>query len=177
MSDLPALCLLDHPILRQVARPVEVVGDRSLQTTIEQLTLTMQAANGVGIAAPQIGLSYQLLIVASRPNPRYPHAPEMSPTPMINPRLIATSSEVEKGWEGCLSIPKIRGLVPRYSEVEVEYTTPTGQIQQQILTGFVARIFQHEFDHLNGLLFIDRVENSQELLSEQDYQLLLQSQS
>jgi peptide deformylase len=94
----------------------------------------------------------------------------MEPTAMINPRIIARSSEVVKGWEGCLSIPGIRGLVPRSQAVEVEYTSRDSQLQRQELTGFVARIFQHEYDHLDGIVFLDRVENTQDLMSEQEYQ-------
>ncbi len=89
---------------------------------------------------------------------------------MINPRIIARSSEVVKGWEGCLSVPGIRGLVPRAQAIEVEYTSRDGQLHRQELTGFVARIFQHEYDHLDGIVFLERVENTQDLMTEQEYQ-------
>ena len=137
---------------------------------IDELIATVAKANGVGIASPQVAESYRLFIVASRPNPRYPNAPTMEPTAMINPRIIAHSSEVVKGWEGCLSVPGIRGLVPRYQAIEVEYTSRDGKLHRQELTDFVARIFQHEYDHLDGIVFIDRVESTQELMTEQEYQ-------
>lgn len=89
---------------------------------------------------------------------------------MINPRIIARSSELVKGWEGCLSIPGIRGLVPRSQVIEVEYTSRDGQLHRQELTDFVARIFQHEYDHLDGIVFLDRVESTQDLMTEQEYQ-------
>jgi peptide deformylase len=94
----------------------------------------------------------------------------MEPTAMINPRIIAHSTERVKGWEGCLSLPGIRGLVPRYQAIEVEYITRDGQLHQQELTDFVARIFQHEYDHLDGIVFLDRVESTHDLMTEQEYQ-------
>ena len=89
---------------------------------------------------------------------------------MINPRIVARSLETEKGWEGCLSVPGIRGLVPRYTTIQVEYTGRDGILYQQTLTDFVARIFQHELDHLDGILFLDRVETTHDLMSEREYQ-------
>lgn len=161
---------LGNPILRQQAQLVDNVRDESIQQLIDALIVTAVTSNGVGIAAPQVAESYRLFIVASRPNPRYPKAPLMEPTAMINPQIIAHSTEVVKGWEGCLSIPGIRGLVPRYQAIEVEYTTRDGQLHRQELTDFVARIFQHEYDHLEGIVFLDRVERTQELMTEQEYQ-------
>jgi peptide deformylase len=160
---------LGDPVLRQLAQPIGCVEDAQVQTLIENMMITLTQSNGVGLAAPQVGQSLQLLIVASRPNPRYPHAPEMEPTAMINPRLIAHSGEIARDWEGCLSIPGIRGLVPRYKEIEVEYIAQDGTLHQQRLTDFVARIFQHEFDHLNGLVFLDRLESVQDIITDQEY--------
>lgn len=156
--------------LRERAAVVENVHDARIQKLIDDLITTADKANGVGIAAPQVAESIQLFIVASRPNARYPDAPEMSPTAMINPRIVAHSAEVVKGWEGCLSVPGIRGLVPRYQAVTVEYCDRNGQLQQQDLTGFVARIFQHEYDHLNGIVFVDRVESDLDIITEAEYQ-------
>jgi peptide deformylase len=137
---------------------------------MDQLIYTAEQANGVGIAAPQVGTSDRLFIVASRPTPRYPHAPVMEPTIMINPQILSHSSEQVKDWEGCLSVPGVRGLVPRYPAIAIEYTDRQGDRHHQELTDFVARIFQHELDHLNGILFIDRVESTEKLISEQEYQ-------
>lgn len=160
---------LGNPILRQPAQLVDNLSDQHLQQLIDKLITTVVQENGVGIAAPQVSQSYRLFIVASRPNLRYPHAPVMEPTAMLNPKIIAHSTETVKDWEGCLSIPGIRGLVPRYQSVEVEYTNRNGQIQQKKLTDFVARIFQHEYDHLEGIVFLDRVETTQEIITEQEY--------
>jgi len=161
---------LGNPVLRQRSQPILDVRSDRIQTLIDHLIVTVQKANGVGIAAPQVAESDRLFIVASRPNPRYPNAPEMEPTAMLNPRLLFHSDEIEKGWEGCLSIPGIRGLVPRYQAIKVEYTGRNGKQYRQELMGFVARIFQHELDHLDGIVFLDRVESTQDLMTEPEYQ-------
>ncbi len=154
-----------NPILRQQAQCVTDITDEKLQQLIDTLLTTAMEAKGVGIAAPQVSQSYRLFIVCSHPNPRYPDAPLMEPKVMINPRLISHSEEIVKGWEGCLSVPGVRGLVPRYQKITVEYLDRYGQLYQQEFTDFVARIFQHELDHLNGILFIDRVENKEDLVN------------
>jgi peptide deformylase len=125
--------------------------------------------NGVGIAAPQVASSVRLFIVASRPSPRYPHAPVMEPTAMINPEIVDRSGELVAGWEGCLSVPGTRGSVLRDRAIEVTYFTKHGELVRQELTDFVARIFQHELDHLDGILFPDRVPNLTDLITEAEY--------
>jgi peptide deformylase len=169
MAELRSIIELENPILRQVALPILSVGDEKIQALIDDLLVTVKQANGVGIAAPQVAQSCQLMIVASRPNPRYPDAPEMEPIAILNPRILSHSPEMVKGWEGCLSVPGIRGWVPRYQAIEIEYCDRNGNLQKMEMTDFVARIFQHEFDHFNGLLFVDRVENPQDLITEQLY--------
>ena len=114
----------------------------------------------------------RVLVVASRPNLRYPHAPTMAPTVLINPSLVAASDDLELGWEGCLSVPGVRGRVPRHREIEVAYLDRQGQPQRRVWEGFVARIFQHEADHLEGILFTDRIQSETDLLSEDAYQAL-----
>lgn len=166
------LITLGHPVLRQVAQPVDSVKNGSVQQLIDQLLTTVRIANGVGIAAPQLGHSLRILVIASRPNLRYPHAPLMEPTVLVNPRLVAASDEMELGWEGCLSVPGVRGQVPRHQTVEVDYCDRHGQPHRQIWQGFVARIFQHEADHLEGKVFLDRVQSEADLLSEEAYQAM-----
>ena len=146
-----------NPILRQTSQSVTDVTDDRIQQLIDTLLATAMEAKGVGIAAPQISQPYRLFIICSHPNERYPDAPLMTPTAMINPRLVSHSAEIVEGWEGCLSVPGVRELVPRYQAIAVEYLDRQGQLRHQELTDFVARIFQHELDHLNGTLFIDRV--------------------
>ena len=170
MGELLPIIQLGDPILRQKATLVENIKDERIQKLIDDLTATVAQANGVGIAAPQVAESCRLFIVASRPNPRYPNAPEMEPTAMINPKIIAHSTEIVKGWEGCLSIPGIRGFVPRTQAIEVEYTDRNGKLQKQEFTDFVARIFQHEYDHLDGIVFLDKLESTLDIVTEQEYQ-------
>jgi len=170
MAEILEIIQLGDPLLRAKAEAVENIQDWRIQKLIDDLITTVNQANGVGIAAPQVAASDRLFIVASRPNPRYPNAPEMEPTPMINPKILASSTETVKGWEGCLSIPGIRGLVPRSQAIEVEYTDRNGKLQKQELTDFVARIFQHEYDHLDGIVFLDRLKSTQDIVTEHEYQ-------
>ncbi len=166
---------IGDPILTQVAQPVREFGAPALQHLIQGMLVTLKESQGVGLAAPQVGSLLQVLIVASRPNPRYPNAPEMQPLVMINPRPLALSSEQVLGWEGCLSVPDQRGLVARSREVEVEYYTPQGSRQRVVWQDFPARIFQHEYDHLMGRVFLQR--QPQQLLSEAEYQAQILGQS
>lgn len=149
---------LGNPLLRV---PAEALSTTQINVTLpllaslEQIMLSHQ---GVGIAAPQVGESLRAFIVASRPNDRYPHAPLMEPTIMINPELLWHSDLMEKDWEGCLSIPGIRAKVNRYTHIRVSYLNVLGDVIETEFTGFIARIFQHELDHLNGIVFLDRAD-------------------
>ncbi len=172
MTQILEIAQRHQPILSQIARPVADIKEDSVQTLIDSLIFTAEQANGVGIAAPQVYQSQRLFIVASRPNLRYPQAPLMEPIAMINPRILDRSTEMVKDWEGCLSVAGWRGLVPRYRLIAVEYYDRWGQLQKQEFTDFVARIFQHELDHLNGVLFVDRVESPYDLYTEAAYQAI-----
>ena len=175
MKQLPTIAQIGNPILKSPAKPVKNIIDRNISELIDSLIATAIASQGVGIAAPQISQPYRLFIVASHPNDRYPYAPIMEPTAMIDPRILNHGDEVVKDWEGCLSVPGIRGLVPRYREIEVEYTTRQGETQREILKDFIARIFQHELDHLDGILFLDRVKNKADLYTEAEYRQIINS--
>lgn len=118
---------------------------------------TMLERNGVGIAAPQVYISKRLIIVASRPNPRYPDAPEMDAVVMVNPEILAFSETTCFGEEGCLSVPNERGQVERAQAIKVRYYTLQGEVIETAFEGFPARIVQHEVDHLNGILFVERI--------------------
>lgn len=172
MAKLLQVAQLGHPILRRKAKPVSDIRDQKIQTLINDLIETVMDVNGVGIAAPQVYQPYRLFIVASHPNPRYPHAPMMKPTPMINPSIRSHSKEIKKDWEGCLSIPGIRGFVPRYSEITIEYFSHHGKKRQKTFKNFIARIIQHENDHLNGIVFLDRIESTKEIITDKEYQKL-----
>lgn len=160
---------LGNPKLRSQAIPITHPESAELQLLIDQMIATMEASAGVGIAAPQVGHNEQLIIVASRPTLRYPQAPTMEPLAMLNPQLFPVGNRQEKDWEGCLSVPGIRGLVPRHHTVNVTYSDRWGQPQQHTFSGFIARIIQHEYDHLMGTVFLDRVGQTHELMTEQEY--------
>ena len=169
MSKILQILEIGSPILRQNSAIIANTTDPQLDALIVDLIATADAANGVGIAAPQVAATVRLFIVASRPSPRYPQAPTMEPTAMINPQIIDRSWDLVAGLEGCLSVPGTRGLVMRDRAIEVRYLTRHGELVQQELTGFIARIFQHELDHLDGILFPDRVSNPTDLITEAQY--------
>lgn len=160
---------LGAKILRQACEIVEQVDSPGIRQIIRAMQTTLATTQGVGLAAPQISQLKRIIIVASRPTTRYPTAPLMQPTVMINPVYEALSDEKEKDWEGCLSIPGIRALVPRYKSIRVQYTDELGGNIELQLEGFVARVFQHEVDHLEGTVYLDRVESSADIISESEY--------
>lgn len=170
MPALLQIAQLGHPILRSKAKPVEDIRDDLVQARIDDMVATVMDVDGVGLAAPQVYEPLRIFILASHPNARYPHAPEMTPTAIINPRILSYSQERQKDWEGCLSIPGVRGLVPRAVSIDVEYTTREGKKEQKTVKGFVARVFQHEFDHLEGIVFFDRLETTKDIYMEKEYQ-------
>lgn len=169
MAQVRTLTLLGNPILRQIASPVGARPAPGLEVLAGDLVATLEASSGVGIAAPQVDVGQRVIVVASRPNSRYPSAPSMEPLVMVDPILEWLSPETEAGWEGCLSIPGLRGLVLRSLRVGLTYDDVAGTRHDLELEGFPARIFQHEFDHLEGVLFVDRVESSHDLASEEEY--------
>jgi|TARA_R110001583_G_scaffold27381_2_gene97946 peptide deformylase len=164
-----SIAQLGHGVLRLRAVEVDNILAEECQQLIKQMMLAVSEAGGVGIAAPQIHHSVRIFIICSRPNARYPDAPLMAPTAIINPEILHYSTEKVKDWEGCLSVPSMRGLVPRHSQITVRYFDQQGHEQQKELTGFIARIFQHELDHLNGLTFIDQLESTKDLISEVEW--------
>lgn len=173
-STLLQVAQLGNPILRKRAKSVKNIQDENVRKLIDNLIATVKEVNGVGIAAPQVHESVRIFIIASHPNPRYPDAPYMKPTAIINPKIIAVSGETYKDWEGCLSIPGLRGLVPRACHIHVVYTDRQGKLKKRKFSDFIARIFQHEYDHLEGIVFPDRIESTRDLISEKEYQKLIQ---
>lgn len=160
---------LGHPVLRKTALQIDNILAEECQQLIEKMMLAVSEAGGVGIAAPQIHHSLRVFIMSSKPNARYPDAPLMTPTAIINPEILEFSSDKVKAWEGCLSVPSMRGLVPRYEHITVRYFDQYAKQHKKEFSGFIARIFQHELDHLNGLTFIDQLESSKDLISESEW--------
>lgn len=164
---------LGNPVLRCHSKPVPMPLSRAHNRLIDDMIITMKKAKGVGIAAPQVGVGLKLFIVAPEPSIRYPRAPRMSPVVMINPTLVRHSAKKVTDWEGCLSIPGLRGRVPRYHAVVIEFTARDGRRLRAELTGFIARIFQHEFDHINGRVYLDRVQDTRTFMTEQEFRRAL----
>ena len=153
-----------HPILKMgdprlllVARPVERFGTPELRMLIADMFETMEAANGVGLAAPQIGVDLQLVIFGFDRNERYPDAPAVPRTILLNPRITPLSDEKEEGWEGCLSVPGMRGAVDRFKAIRYSGVDPDGKSIEREADGFHARVVQHECDHLIGRLYPSRI--------------------
>lgn len=164
-----------HPALREKAAPINDFQDHNLQELIDDLIATVLDAGSIGIAAPQVREPYRLFIIAAHPTPIFPDTPPMTPTAVINPRILAHSGERIKIWESCLSIPAIRGRVARYRTIQVEYFGRDGQRELKELNDLTSIIFQHEFDHLDGLLYLDRIESPGDIISEKEYSKLIKA--
>lgn len=160
---------LGEAVLRKKAKRVKDINSKKIQNLIAKMINCVKQSRGVGLAAPQIFESYQILVISSHPNERYPNAPLMENEVLINPKIIKKSKKKEKGYEGCLSIPNIRALVPRHKKIEVEYTTVDNKTKRVVFEDFIARIFQHEYDHLKGKVYLDRVEDNKDIVSEEVY--------
>ena len=158
MSVRDILKMGDPRLLRQ-AEPVTRFGTPELETLIADMFDTMHAANGAGLAAPQIGVNLQLVIFGFGRNARYPDAPPVPETVLINPLLAPLSDGTEEGWEGCLSVPGLRGMVPRWSRLHYEGVDQYGQPISRDAEGFHARVVQHECDHLAGILYPMRIKD------------------
>jgi peptide deformylase len=146
----------DAKLLR-IAEPVTQFNTPELTALIADMFETMAAANGAGLAAPQIGVNLQLVIFGFKSNPRYPDAPTVPETVLLNPVLTPLSEEMDEAWEGCLSVPGLRGLVPRWSKLRYEGVDQFGKLISREVDGFHARVVQHECDHLNGVLYPMRI--------------------
>ena len=150
---------MGDPRLLRVARPVDDVQGPELREIIADMYETMAAADGVGLAAPQIGVDLRLMIFGFEANPRYPEEKPVPVTTLINPWIEVLTDEKEDGWEGCLSVPGMRGLVPRATHIRYGGTLDDGTSIERDARSFHARLFQHEFDHLNGVLYPQRIQD------------------
>lgn len=152
----PVLRMGDPRLLRVAAR-VEKFGTPALYELIQDMHDTMESLDGAGLAAPQIGVGLQLVIFGVRHNPRYPDAETVPYTVLINPVLTPVSGEMEEGWEGCLSVPDMRGMVSRHAAIRYQGYDQYGQPIDRTVTSFHARVVQHECDHLQGILYPMRI--------------------
>ena len=147
---------MGEPLLRAVAAPVQRF-DAALAELVADMDDTMRALHGAGIAAPQIGVGARVVIFELKENPRYPHLAPVPYTVLVNPVLTALGAEQDEGWEGCLSVPGMRGLVPRFRRLRYQGFDAQGAPIDRTVEGFHARVVQHEVDHLDGILFPQRV--------------------
>ncbi len=153
-----AILKMGDPRLLRVAQPVREFDTPALRQLVQDMHDTMAAANGAGLAAPQIGVDLQVVIFGSDAvNPRYPDAPPVPRTVLVNPVITPLDAEEEEGWEGCLSVPGLRGVVPRWRRIRYTGFDPQGRPLDREAEGFHARVVQHECDHLVGTLYPMRV--------------------
>jgi len=147
---------MGEPLLAAVATPVTRFDD-ALAQLVSDMDDTMRHLSGAGIAAPQIGVRVRVVIFELKDNPRYPHLTPVPYTVLVNPLVTPLTTEQDEGWEGCLSVPGLRGLVPRFRRVRYQGFDPRGTPIDREVEGFHARVVQHEVDHLDGILFPQRV--------------------
>jgi len=150
---------LGHPVLRKATAPVSLreIQAPSFQKLIDDMIETMNEYDGVGLAADQVHESKQIAVLEVAANARYPDKPKVPLTVLINPKILPLTEEMEEDWEGCLSIPELRGRVPRYKSIRVQALDRNGQDLEFIAADFHARVIQHEWDHLNGKVYLDRM--------------------
>ena len=150
---------LGHPVIRKKARPLGAaeIASPAVKRLINDMIETMHEYDGVGLAAPQIHMSKRIAVIEVSENPRYPDAPRIPLTILINPKVVSRSKKMVEGWEGCLSIPDLRGVVPRYESLVCEAFDRSGKAVAFEAEGFFARVIQHECDHLDGHVYLDRM--------------------
>ena len=150
---------IGHPLLRREIKDVKTAKrkTKSFKTFLKAMVVKMHQAHGVGLAANQVGVNERVLVMECDSNKRYPKVNSVALQTYLNARIIKYSKQLEKGWEGCLSIPGYRGIVPRSKSVTFEAMTPDGKKIRKTIHGFEARIMQHEVDHLNGFFYVDRM--------------------
>jgi peptide deformylase len=148
---------MGHPLLRAVAAPVSRFDTAELHALVADMDDTMRALDGAGLAAPQIGVGLRVVIFEVTTNPRYPQVQRVPYTILVNPVLTPLGEETEDGWEGCLSVPGLRGLVPRYRRLRYQGFDARGRPLDRTVEGFHARVVQHEVDHLDGILYPQRL--------------------
>ncbi len=148
---------MGHPVLRERAKPVEKFASPELRALLLDMQDTMAAKSGAGLAAPQIGVGQRVVIFGVDHNPRYPDAEPVPFTVLVNPKIVILTRDIEEDWEGCLSVPGMRGIVPRYTKLRYTGFDVEGNPIERLAEGFHARVVQHECDHLDGILYPQRM--------------------
>jgi peptide deformylase len=162
---------LGHPVLRKITEsvPPRELQSAPMQKFIDDMIATMKEYDGVGLAADQVHESRQIAVLEVADNPRYPHKPKVPLTVLVNPTYAPLSDEVDEDWEGCLSIPDLRGRVPRYKSIRVQALDRDGKALDFVAHDFHARVIQHEIDHLNGKVYLDRMRDFSTLTFLQEF--------
>jgi peptide deformylase len=162
---------LGHPVLRKVTENVALgeLKSPAMQKFIDDMIETMKEYDGVGLAADQVHESKQVAVLEVADNPRYPHKPRVPLTVLVNPTITPLSEDMDEDWEGCLSIPDLRGMVPRYQSVRVQALDRQGKEIDFVANDFHARVIQHEVDHLNGKVYLDRMRDFSTLTFLQEF--------
>ena len=163
------VAVLGNPVLRVPAEPVKNIQAPDIQRLIDDMIETMREYRGVGLAAPQVHRSLQIAVIEEEEEPDAPTEPTRPLTVLINPRFIPVTDQLEEDWEGCLSIPELRGKVPRFKEIEVQTHDRRGKPLHLKASEFFARVIQHEHDHLTGTLFLDRMKSFETLTYPAEY--------
>ena len=160
-----------NPVLQKKGRNilVKTIHSAAFRNLVKRMFYTMRKVEGVGLAAPQIGESIMLAVIEVKPSKVRPNLKSLPPTVVINPRIIKHSKKVIDDWEGCLSLGGVRGLVPRHESIAVEYLNEKGEQQSKVFSGFHARVFQHEIDHLNGNVYVERMNNFRTLMTVDEF--------
>ncbi len=171
MANVLPIILIGQTILEEKAKRVRNVLGPKIQKLIDDMMITCESEKGLGIAAPQVGLPLQIIIISSKPCLRYPNAPFMEATVLINPKIISASTEMVDDWESCLSIPGYCGLVRRHTWVKVAYTNRDGVQKVVTFEGIAARVVQHEKDHVDGIVYTNKKRTEpQNILTTQEYE-------
>lgn len=165
------ICRMGNPILRKITRevPKNILKTKEFGQVLEDLLDSMKHYGGIGIAAPQIGIDYQLALIELEGINRYGEEFNLPLTVFINPRIEYLTTETQGFWEGCLSVPGLRGYVERPEKVKVNYLDREGKEQELVAAGFLATVLQHELDHLNGILYIDKIKDSKHLSYQEEF--------
>lgn len=173
MARLLQIAELGHPVLRTRAEEVKDVQSRVIQELADDMLATLADVGGFGLSAPQVYESLRLFVMTTYPSPSFPDAPTIEPTVVVNPEILQKSEEEASDWESCLSISGLRGRVSRAHSIKVRYTTREGDKIERELSGIPARAFQHEHDHLEGIVYLERMENVKDLMTKKEYEKML----
>lgn len=163
---------LGQKVIRAKAKPVKDHQSPRIQKLINDMAATCLKEKGVGIAAPQVSVSERLFVIWQRPTGRRPDLAEFGPEAVINPKIHDKSLKIEMRYEGCLSIPGLLAKVPRHKKIEVSYTNAKGEKVRREFSDFLARIFQHEYDHLDGIVYLDRAK-SKDIITEKEFMKMI----